>query len=132
MATGSVGCRKSGGTLRSDGPGGVGPQAFRAAAQPAVVSFIAEQVGKDRVDALLAAVQDPQWKQRLVDEGNRAVERGVAEAAIGTHYGRRLRRPLGGRDGQLLQAHAPLIASLPEREETEGRRAQDMATPPLT
>ena len=26
---------------------------------------------------MLAAVQDPQWKQRLIDEGTTAVERGV-------------------------------------------------------
>ena len=41
-----------------------------------VVADVAAPFGVDR-DALLAAVQDPQWKQRLVDEGNRAVERGV-------------------------------------------------------
>jgi 2-hydroxychromene-2-carboxylate isomerase len=41
-----------------------------------VIADLAEPLGVDR-DALLAAVQDPQWKQRLVDEGNRAIERGV-------------------------------------------------------
>jgi C4-dicarboxylate-binding protein DctP len=38
-------------------------EAFRAAAQPAVVAFIAEQVGQDRVDAMLQAVEET--RQRM-------------------------------------------------------------------
>lgn len=42
----------------------------------AVVADVGEPLGIDR-EALLTAVAAPEWKQRLIDEGERAIERGV-------------------------------------------------------